>query len=544
MKTDKRKTDKRWDAYYAKLVAFHKKHGHCKVPSDRKGFGLWVARQRVRKNNPRPQHGIPPLNQDQVDRLNALGFVWENEKDQKWMEMFGRLKEYRRRKGDCCVPNSYKEDPKLATWVTQQRTMNTQGKINADRKEKLNSIGFSWVLGTGWRPGGALDLSASVKREAPKSRHSDVLKSRVQQQWNDSFDRLVEFNKAHGHWEVPSSYEKDTSLASWIETQRSSRDSLDPQQVERLDSIGFPWNNDNDTEEADEGAGMDADYETANETSDSETANEKKGDGTFARSNGRAPPDKEWDPIRGLYAPKGNPRHEKKGSSSKKRDGLASKNTSKRSRRPAVAKSPSIDESGSEEELTGYQTSSWGSEESEKDEPITTIGYDAAKKERASASDGREDFNSRMADLESRKTEDGCLLPRKPPRKKDDGTFARPCGRAPPDKKWDPIRGLYAPKRKPSHEKKGASSIEREEAPKRGSLSGLEEANNGVEMGAEYETGNETSDYETAIESLDDDAKPSARKEQELPVGNEDVEPKYPVGTKVRKVRRHSTHIH
>jgi hypothetical protein len=141
-----------------------------------------------------------------------------------------------------------------------------------------------------------------------------------------------------------------------------------------------------------------------------------------------------------------------------------------RAQSPESAKSPSIDDSDSEEELTGYQTSSWGSEESEKDEPITTIGYDAAEKEKASASDGRKVrerraninsasdgrkvINSRMADLESRKTEDGCLLPRGSPKKKEDGTFARPCGRAPPDMEWDPIRGLYAPK----GEKKGASS--------------------------------------------------------------------------------------
>jgi hypothetical protein len=145
-----------------------------------------------------------------------------------------------------------------------------------------------------------------------------------------------------------------------------------------------------------------------------------------------------------------------------------------------------------------------------------------------------------MAELESRKTEDGCLLPRKPPRKKEDGTFARPMGRAPPDKEWDPIRGLYAPKGTPSQRRKGASFIEREEqVSRRSSLSGLEEANDGVEMDAEYQTADDTSDYETANESLDDDAKPSARTQQELP-----VETKYPVGTEVKKVRRNSTYIH
>ncbi len=39
----------------------------------------------------------------------------------KWDEMFQRLVEYKILKGDCLVPNRYKVDPPLGSWVSTQR---------------------------------------------------------------------------------------------------------------------------------------------------------------------------------------------------------------------------------------------------------------------------------------------------------------------------------------------------------------------------------------------------------------------------------------
>lgn len=46
---------------------------------------------------------------------------------------------------------------------------------------------------------------------------------------------------------------------------------------------------------------------------------------------------------------------------------------------------------------------------------------------------------------DTRLAEDCCFVPARPPKQKDDGTFARPCGRSPPGMVWDARRGLYSP---------------------------------------------------------------------------------------------------
>jgi hypothetical protein len=64
-----------------------------------------------------------------------------------------------------------------------------------------------------------------------------------------------------------------------------------------------------------------------------------------------------------------------------------------------------------------------------------------------------ESAKERDADRNRRKTKDGCLLPRAAPKKRKDGTFARPSGRIPRGMVWDEARGLYAPTRKSAGDK-------------------------------------------------------------------------------------------
>jgi len=42
-------------------------------------------------------------------------------KDSKWLATLEKLKEYRKEHGDCIVPRGYSLDPRLASWVAEQR---------------------------------------------------------------------------------------------------------------------------------------------------------------------------------------------------------------------------------------------------------------------------------------------------------------------------------------------------------------------------------------------------------------------------------------
>ncbi len=215
-----------WDHMFGQLCEFKKKYGHCLVPASNvkgkenddefRSLGLWVQTQRQQKKGTRKSR-IP---HDRIDRLDEIGFVWEP-RDATWNESFEQLKKFREENGHCNVPKVTK---KLHSWVDKQRDCYRKGKMRSDRKAKLDSIDF---MGSGTKSHQLPTKQARGKVETA----ADYLR----------FDRLVEFNKIHGHWRVPPSYEKDTSLAKWIESQRTRRTTMKPERVKRLNSIGFPW---------------------------------------------------------------------------------------------------------------------------------------------------------------------------------------------------------------------------------------------------------------------------------------------------------------
>ena len=58
--------------------------------------------------------------------------------------MFEKLKAYKREHGDCLVPKEYDEDKSLGLWVRMQRMQRKANRLTAERKAKLDSIGFVW----------------------------------------------------------------------------------------------------------------------------------------------------------------------------------------------------------------------------------------------------------------------------------------------------------------------------------------------------------------------------------------------------------------
>lgn len=66
--------------------------------------------------------------------------------DVQWNSIYERLKKYREKYGNCCVPTRGYEDPQLAKWVSRQREYHNKGTLSQERIDKLNALGFSWRL--------------------------------------------------------------------------------------------------------------------------------------------------------------------------------------------------------------------------------------------------------------------------------------------------------------------------------------------------------------------------------------------------------------
>jgi hypothetical protein len=60
--------------------------------------------------------------------------------------MFGALAAYRKTHGNCDVPQSWPENRSLGHWCSHQRQLMRKGRLRADRKRRLERIGFDWRL--------------------------------------------------------------------------------------------------------------------------------------------------------------------------------------------------------------------------------------------------------------------------------------------------------------------------------------------------------------------------------------------------------------
>jgi Helicase associated domain len=131
-----------WDRGFAALSRFRAREGHCCPPRRyvEGGFdlGQWVAVQRYRKEL---------LSVERKQRLNRIGFVWDW-RSYRWEQNFAALLKFKRRKGHCCVPTFHREgDLKLGWWVATQRRKRKE--MSAERRARLNKIGFVWRVETG-----------------------------------------------------------------------------------------------------------------------------------------------------------------------------------------------------------------------------------------------------------------------------------------------------------------------------------------------------------------------------------------------------------
>jgi len=129
------------------LLEYKKKWGDCRVPfpyPDNPKLSTWVQTQRR-------CFTLQIMDPKRKEQLNSIGFVWRlrdfanRESDaweEQWEQKYEELLLYKKENGDCNVANYSPENPQLAIWVNHQRSYNAHGLLRADRKKRLDEIGF------------------------------------------------------------------------------------------------------------------------------------------------------------------------------------------------------------------------------------------------------------------------------------------------------------------------------------------------------------------------------------------------------------------
>ena len=163
-----REHDASWDKSFQMLVEHKESVGHLRVskinPTTRP-LSRWVNQQRqlYRDNK---------LSEDRKRRLLDIGFTFicakcynkkkrfTPDQDEKWHKMFVKLCQYKEEHGHCDVPFTYQHDPELANWVSVQRSVFHDGKMDGSRRSHLDGIGFTWRV--------------NVKERAQKLKHDET----------------------------------------------------------------------------------------------------------------------------------------------------------------------------------------------------------------------------------------------------------------------------------------------------------------------------------------------------------------------------------
>lgn len=216
--------DLKWLTMLGLLKDYQTENGDCIVP---RGYGpnpklaSWVAEQR--KQYKLMRDGKPSnITPERVAALNEIEFAW-NAQEAAWSRHYSDLQAYKAKFGDCLVPLSYTARPQLGLWVKEQRRhymLLVQGRkshMTQARIAQLESVGFVWD-----------------SHEAT---------------WWDRFNDLKAYQAVHGNCMVPTKYQPNPRLGTWVHHQRRQHRKLKHgktshmthERMEALESIGFCW---------------------------------------------------------------------------------------------------------------------------------------------------------------------------------------------------------------------------------------------------------------------------------------------------------------
>ncbi len=145
--------DLTWQRMYEALIAYKQQYRHCWVPSDwteDRRLASWVTKQRNAKV-------AGELSEVRFNLLDAIGFIWDKDRsscaqiafvgslhDKKWQEMHDELVKYKQQFGNCDIPMNWPRNPRLARWVSSQRSAKKSESLAEYRIQLLDKLGFIW----------------------------------------------------------------------------------------------------------------------------------------------------------------------------------------------------------------------------------------------------------------------------------------------------------------------------------------------------------------------------------------------------------------
>lgn len=205
-----------WDTYYSLARDYFRAHGHLLIPGDYhvdgRALGAWIGTQR----GDRRSGSNSRFTRERVDKLNAIGMVWDVA-EHNWQSMCRALEEYARQRGTARVPQSFvtADGKKLGVWLNRVRMDFKRGKLSPQRQAQLEELGVVW--------------------------NPEVLR---RSSWETYFRLLEAYVETTGSFPAADYVTREgLKLGLWLSNQRQNhrRGSLLPQRQRRLEALGIRW---------------------------------------------------------------------------------------------------------------------------------------------------------------------------------------------------------------------------------------------------------------------------------------------------------------
>lgn len=211
-----------WDHYFAAASTYYAEHGNLKVPLRYKtpgglSLGDWVQTQRqIRKG----KRTFGTLTQQQIERLDGIGMVWETRSETAWAKGLEAARRYRQQYGDLQVPSAYKDADgfALGNWIRNTRSRFGSGGLKESQIRELDALGMVW--------------------------------NSIDAKWERCYAEAALYYEKHGSLNLAPKYVSPSGirLGVWVENQRAYylKGELSDDKIRRLEALGMLWEGRND----------------------------------------------------------------------------------------------------------------------------------------------------------------------------------------------------------------------------------------------------------------------------------------------------------
>ena len=283
-----------WERNYYAAVEYHQKHGNLDVPAyyvtdDGVRLGNWLTNLRSARNGKDSRRA--ELTDEQIRKLDELGFVWEGRHHSTWEKSYFAACAYQKENGNLDIPVAYvtEDGCRLGRWIRRQKQKFEI--LSAGRKKKLLALGLEIKTADPWNEkfalveqyyheydnvnipanyvvegvwiarwlseqvarmnGKATGRSKTIKKLTPdqiKKLESVGIRPNVSRNdiaWEEQYLEAKVFFETNGNLDMPKRYTSASgkNLGVWVQRQRVAyrNGKLSAEQIEKLNVIGMVW---------------------------------------------------------------------------------------------------------------------------------------------------------------------------------------------------------------------------------------------------------------------------------------------------------------